>query len=128
MNPPYRNIKIAEVRRAHETGGLKRPRFRSASCSSTPFGVCGQVDGECRLIALNTYKLANYTYPSDAQGLDALVHKAGGEPAAPNWLHYLDVVPMDPRGGCICIGIPVPTVISMCGPRALTATKVIERG
>lgn len=35
--------------------------------------------------ALEQYKLDNFAYPSSQQGLEALVSKPGGEPAAPNW-------------------------------------------
>lgn len=35
--------------------------------------------------ALNLYKLDNYTYPSTDQGLEALVTRPQGTPAAPNW-------------------------------------------
>jgi general secretion pathway protein G len=48
--------------------------------------------------ALNIYKLDNFIYPSTAQGLEALVRKPTGEPAAPNWSQRLDRVPKDPWG------------------------------
>lgn len=50
--------------------------------------------------ALNLYRLDNHAYPSTDQGLQALVEKPSGEPAAPNWKAggYLDRVPQDPWG------------------------------
>lgn len=50
--------------------------------------------------ALNLYKLDNFVYPSTEQGLDALVSKPGGEPAAPNWKAggYVERLPKDPWG------------------------------
>lgn len=50
--------------------------------------------------ALNLYKLDNFTYPSTQQGLQALVSKPSGDPAAPNWKPggYIQQLPMDPWG------------------------------
>ncbi len=49
------------------------------------------------MTALNLYKLDNFTYPSAAQGLEALSAKPSGQPDAPNWKGpYLDRVPKDP--------------------------------
>jgi general secretion pathway protein G len=50
--------------------------------------------------ALSLYKLDNYTFPSTEQGLEALVKKPDGEPAAPNWKAdgYLQKTPVDPWG------------------------------
>ena len=50
--------------------------------------------------ALSIYKLDNYHYPSTDQGLDALVHKPGGQPEAANWKAggYLLQLPKDPWG------------------------------
>lgn len=50
--------------------------------------------------ALNLYKLDNYTYPSTDQGLEALVTRPQGTPAAPNWKQggYLDRLAKDPWG------------------------------
>jgi len=50
--------------------------------------------------ALSIYKLDNYHYPSTDQGLDALVHKPGGQPDAPNWKAggYIAQLPKDPWG------------------------------
>jgi general secretion pathway protein G len=48
--------------------------------------------------ALDLYKLDNFTYPSTAQGLQALVTAPSGDPPAPNWKAggYLPAPPMDP--------------------------------
>jgi general secretion pathway protein G len=48
--------------------------------------------------ALSLYKLDNFNYPSNEQGLDALVGKPSGQPDAPNWKGYLDNLPKDPWG------------------------------
>jgi general secretion pathway protein G len=49
--------------------------------------------------ALNMYKLDNFYYPSTQQGLEALVAKPGGEPAARNWRQpYVQKLPKDPWG------------------------------
>ena len=47
--------------------------------------------------ALSLYKLDNFSYPSSAQGLEALVSKPTGQPEASNWKGpYLDRLPKDP--------------------------------
>ncbi|MBN8482549.1 MAG: type II secretion system major pseudopilin GspG [Xanthomonadales bacterium] len=47
--------------------------------------------------ALNLYKLDNFRYPGNEQGLQALVAKPSGQPEAPNWKGpYLDRLPKDP--------------------------------
>lgn len=49
------------------------------------------------MTALNLYKLDNFRYPSNEQGLQALVAKPSGQPDAPNWKGpYLDRLPKDP--------------------------------
>ena len=60
--------------------------------------VRAKQDVQAIVTALNTYKLDNYTYPGTEQGLDALVHKPGGIPEAPNWHAYLDKLPKDSWG------------------------------
>jgi general secretion pathway protein G len=46
--------------------------------------------------ALNMYKLDNFAYPTSEQGMNALVQKPGGQPAAPNWRGpYLEKTPTD---------------------------------
>jgi general secretion pathway protein G len=49
--------------------------------------------------ALSLYKLDNFAYPSNEQGLDALVTKPASQPDAPNWKGpYLDRIAKDPWG------------------------------
>ena len=49
------------------------------------------------MTALNLYKLDNFRYPGNEQGLQALITKPSGQPEAPNWKGpYLDRLPMDP--------------------------------
>lgn len=48
--------------------------------------------------ALKLYKLDNQTYPTSEQGLQALVVRPSGGPAAPNWKNYLEKLPNDPWG------------------------------
>lgn len=51
--------------------------------------------------ALKLYKLDNGRYPSQDQGLKALVEKPAGDPAPANWKKggYLERLPKDPWGG-----------------------------
>jgi type II secretion system protein G len=50
--------------------------------------------------SLDMYKLDNGNYPSTQQGLEALVKKPSGSPAAKNWNKdaYLKKLPVDPWG------------------------------
>ncbi|AVZ79317.1 type II secretion system protein GspG [Zoogloeaceae bacteirum Par-f-2] len=48
--------------------------------------------------ALKLYKLDNRHYPSNAQGLQALVERPTGTPVAENWKRYLERLPADPWG------------------------------
>lgn len=50
--------------------------------------------------AMEMYKLDNGFYPSNAQGIDALVTKPSGEPVPQMWQSggYLKTVPQDPWG------------------------------
>ena len=47
---------------------------------------------------LKLYKLDNQRFPTQEQGLDALVHKSTAAPAPANWKPYLDKLPNDPWG------------------------------
>lgn len=47
---------------------------------------------------LKVYKLDNQRYPTQDQGLNALVQKPSTGPAAPNWRAYIDKLPKDPWG------------------------------
>ena len=50
--------------------------------------------------ALNHYRQDNEVFPSNAQGLDALVQRPRNLPPAPNWREdgYLRQLPLDPWG------------------------------
>ncbi len=50
--------------------------------------------------ALSMYKLDNFSYPSTAQGLNALVSKPSGQPLAKNWKTggYMERMIKDPWG------------------------------
>lgn len=48
--------------------------------------------------ALKLYKLDNARYPSNEQGLEALVRKPTTEPSPAQWRPYLDKLPTDPWG------------------------------
>jgi general secretion pathway protein G len=48
--------------------------------------------------SLKLYRLDNGRYPTNEQGLQALVAKPQAGPAASNWRSYLDKLPKDPWG------------------------------
>lgn len=48
--------------------------------------------------ALKLYRLDNQRYPTQAQGLQALVQRPTRDPIPPNWRPYLDKLPSDPWG------------------------------
>ncbi len=49
--------------------------------------------------ALQIYKLDNYDYPTEQQGLEALIKKPTIDPKTLNWAGpYIDKVPLDPWG------------------------------
>ncbi|HZE61084.1 MAG TPA: type II secretion system major pseudopilin GspG [Burkholderiales bacterium] len=48
--------------------------------------------------SLKLYRLDNGRYPTNDQGLQALVSKPSSAPAPSNWKPYLDKVPKDPWG------------------------------
>jgi general secretion pathway protein G len=47
---------------------------------------------------LDRYASRNYTAPSTAQGLDALVSMPSGDPKPKRWKKLMDEVPLDPWG------------------------------
>jgi general secretion pathway protein G len=47
---------------------------------------------------LKLYRLDNNRYPTNEQGLQALVTKPQSAPVPPNWKPYLDKLPKDPWG------------------------------
>lgn len=48
--------------------------------------------------ALKLYRIDNRRYPTNEQGLQALVSRPTLEPPPPNWKKYLDKLPADPWG------------------------------
>jgi len=48
--------------------------------------------------ALKLYRLDNQRYPTAEQGLQALLARPSGGPAAPNWKQYVEKLPSDPWG------------------------------
>ena len=48
--------------------------------------------------SLKLYHLDNGRYPTNEQGLQALVSRPQSQPAPPNWKPYLDKLPNDPWG------------------------------
>jgi len=48
--------------------------------------------------ALKLYRLDNQRYPTQEQGLQALVQRPTSGPPAPNWRPYLEKLPTDPWG------------------------------
>lgn len=47
---------------------------------------------------LRTYEMQNLTFPTTAQGLDALVNKPSGDPQPRRWRMLMEEVPLDPWG------------------------------
>jgi len=67
---------------------LDRTDQARATAAKTDIGAVMQ--------ALKLYKLDNHRYPSNEQGLQALVQRPSN--GAPNWRPYLDKLPNDPWG------------------------------
>lgn len=59
-----------------------------------------RVDADIQAIStqLRTYELQNFTFPTTAQGLEALVKKPASEPVPRRWRQLLESVPLDPWG------------------------------
>jgi len=47
---------------------------------------------------LKVYEMQNYTFPTTAQGVEALVKRPTTEPAPRRWRQLLESVPLDPWG------------------------------
>jgi general secretion pathway protein G len=60
--------------------------------------VAAKQDVAAIMQALKLYRLDNGRYPSNEQGLAALVTKPPGAPVPTNWKQYLDRIPKDPWG------------------------------
>jgi general secretion pathway protein G len=59
-----------------------------------------RVDSDIQAIStqLKTYQMLNFTYPTTAQGLEALVTKPNTEPVPRRWRQLMEEVPLDPWG------------------------------
>lgn len=60
--------------------------------------VAAKQDIATLMQALKLYKLDNRHYPTNAQGLSALIERPTAEPLPPNWKPYLERLPTDPWG------------------------------
>jgi general secretion pathway protein G len=60
--------------------------------------TAARTDVKTLVEALKRYKLDNQRYPTNEQGLDALVRRPTASPQPPNWKPYLDKLPADPYG------------------------------
>jgi len=60
--------------------------------------VAAKQDIAAVMQALKLYRLDNGRYPSNEQGLPALVTKPQSTPVPTNWKQYLDRIPKDPWG------------------------------
>ena len=60
--------------------------------------VAAKQDVATLMQALRLYRLDNGRYPTNEQGLAALVEKPTREPLPANWKPYLDKLPKDPWG------------------------------
>ena len=60
--------------------------------------VAAKQDIATLMQALKLYKLDNRQYPTNAQGLNALIERPTVAPLPPNWKPYLERLPADPWG------------------------------
>lgn len=60
--------------------------------------VAAKQDIATLMQALKLYKLDNRNYPTNAQGLSALIERPTAEPLPQNWKPYLERLPTDPWG------------------------------
>ncbi len=60
--------------------------------------VAAKQDIGALMQALRLYKLDNRHYPSNAQGLSALIERPSSAPVPGNWKPYLERLPTDPWG------------------------------
>jgi len=77
------------------------PRLRTAiSHTHTPEIVTAQQDIDTIKLALEAYKRDNIRYPSEEQGLLALIIKPARTPVTPHWKTggYIERLPRDPWG------------------------------
>jgi len=60
--------------------------------------VAAKQDIAAIMQSLKLYRIDNSRYPTNAQGLEALVSRPTTEPQPGNWKSYLDKLPKDPWG------------------------------
>ena len=79
-------------------GAIVVPQFMSRPDQAKV--TAAKIDIQAIATALEMYRLDNFHYPSTQQGLDALVKRPSGTPAARNWnpQGYLKSLPVDPWG------------------------------
>jgi general secretion pathway protein G len=80
-------------------GAIVVPQFMSRPDQAKV--TAARIDIQAISTALEMYRLDNFHYPSTQQGLDALVKRPSGTPAARSWnpQGYLKNLPVDPWGG-----------------------------
>ena len=79
-------------------GAIVVPQFMSRPDQAK--ATAARIDIQAISTALEMYRLDNFHYPSTQQGLDALVKRPSGTPAARAWnpQGYLKSLPVDPWG------------------------------
>lgn len=79
-------------------GAIVVPQFMSRPDQAKV--TAAKTDIQAIATSLEMYRLDNAHYPSTQQGLEALVHRPAGTPAARNWnpQGYLKSLPVDPWG------------------------------
>ena len=79
-------------------GAIVVPQFMSRPDQAKV--TAARTDIQAIATSLEMYRLDNAYYPSTQQGLEALIHRPTGTPAARNWnpQGYLKSLPVDPWG------------------------------
>jgi general secretion pathway protein G len=79
-------------------GAIVVPQFMSRPDQAKV--TAAKTDIQAIATSLEMYRLDNAYYPSTQQGLEALIHRPTGTPAARNWnaQGYLKSLPVDPWG------------------------------
>lgn len=79
-------------------GAIVVPQFMSRPDQAKV--TAAKTDIQAIATSLEMYRLDNAYYPSTQQGLEALIHRPSGTPAARNWntQGYLKSLPVDPWG------------------------------
>ncbi len=84
--------------RGRNSGGVGCACRAARCCTDEARVVAAQQDISSVLQALKLYRIDNSRYPSNEQGLSALVTQPTIEPLVQNWKSYLDRLPSDPWG------------------------------